>query len=425
MAKCNGCTNCVKGCPTDAIRVKNRKARIKDEKCIDCGVCIRLCEKNANYALTDSLAKLDDYKYNIVLPTSVLYGQFKQKYSPTKILSALLELGFDDVWEVGIGVDILNTILPDFLENQGISPLISSTCPSIVRLIQVSFPDFLPNIIPLQEPLEIAARSIKERKMKELNLSSEEIGIFYITPCPAKITAINNPLGIQNSYIDGAISVADIYRLLVRVINEVEVNPKLQKTSREGISWAKCGGQSESYRKFRSSLAVDGIDNVISILEALERGSLREIEFFEFAACPGGCVGGPLNVENRFISQVVLEEISYQLPKDNPNQILKNREIFNDYKDGKYNTFKLLKPRFFDRLDSDIKKAINKLDKVGKVESELPGLNCTACGAPSCSALAEDIVNDLAEKEDCVIIFKNKMQKLAHEIIDLTEKKEV
>lgn len=41
--KCVGCTNCVKRCPTEAIRIRNGKAFIASERCIDCGECIRIC----------------------------------------------------------------------------------------------------------------------------------------------------------------------------------------------------------------------------------------------------------------------------------------------------------------------------------------------------------------------------------------------
>jgi len=41
--KCKGCTNCIKRCPAEAIRVRNGKARIIDRLCIDCGECIRAC----------------------------------------------------------------------------------------------------------------------------------------------------------------------------------------------------------------------------------------------------------------------------------------------------------------------------------------------------------------------------------------------
>ena len=39
-----------------------------------------------------------------------------------------------------------------------------------------------------------------------------------------------------------------------------------------------------------------------------------------------------------------------------------------------------------------------------KIEKALPGVNCSACGAPSCAALAEDIVHGDASADTCVFI---------------------
>ena len=75
--KCKGCTNCIKRCPTEAIRVHDGKATIIEERCIDCGECIRACPNHAKFAVTDELDKLAAYKYNIALPAPSFFGQFK------------------------------------------------------------------------------------------------------------------------------------------------------------------------------------------------------------------------------------------------------------------------------------------------------------------------------------------------------------
>lgn len=74
---CKGCVNCIKRCPTEAIRVRHGKAEIIEEKCIDCGECIRACPNKAKYVETDSLDLLHSYEYKIALPPPSLYGQFR------------------------------------------------------------------------------------------------------------------------------------------------------------------------------------------------------------------------------------------------------------------------------------------------------------------------------------------------------------
>jgi len=56
--KCKGCTNCIKRCPTEAIRVREGKAVINAARCIDCGECVRTCENHAKIIIANSLEDL-------------------------------------------------------------------------------------------------------------------------------------------------------------------------------------------------------------------------------------------------------------------------------------------------------------------------------------------------------------------------------
>jgi Fe-S-cluster-containing hydrogenase component 2 len=85
--KCMGCTNCIKRCPTEAIRVRDGKAYIIAERCIDCGECIRICPYHAKIAVTDPLDAIDDYRYKIALPAPTLYGQFENLTSIDSVLT--------------------------------------------------------------------------------------------------------------------------------------------------------------------------------------------------------------------------------------------------------------------------------------------------------------------------------------------------
>ena len=89
--KCRGCTNCLKRCPTEAIRVRGGRAHIIDERCIDCGECIRVCGYHAKVAVTDPLSSISGFKYKIALPAPSLYGQFQNLKSISQVLNGKAE----------------------------------------------------------------------------------------------------------------------------------------------------------------------------------------------------------------------------------------------------------------------------------------------------------------------------------------------
>ena len=51
--------------------------------------------------------------------------------------------------------------------------------------------------------------------------------------------------------------------------------------------------------------------------------------------------------------------------------------------------------------------------KIDEIFHSLPGLDCGSCGAPSCHALAEDVVLGRASLEDCIFKVRERMQYMA------------
>jgi len=417
--KCKGCTNCIKRCPLEAIRVHDGKAKITQERCIDCGECIRVCQNHAKIALTDEIDKLSLYKYRIALPAPSFFGQFKNTENIEDILNAFLYLGFDDIFEVALAAEIVASIVHNYLDNyKGKKPLFSSACPAVLRLMQIKFPELLDQVIPILSPMEVAARIAKEEAAKKTGLSQKDIGAFFISPCPAKVTEMKAPIITKQSAVDGVIGANLVYKDIVKHLakNHKAMPSRLNKATRKGIAWGYITGESKSVN-YGTSLAVSGIHNVISLLEEIERGELKDVDFMELQACTGGCVGGPLNIQNLFVGRVRLRHLIEKQTNQKP--FYTEKELLEIYEKGAYKSTELIQPRPIMTLDEDVSRALEKMERIDQITNELPGLDCGACGSPSCRALAEDIVRGLACDADCVIKLREKIKTLAEEIIGI------
>ncbi len=171
--KCKGCTNCIKKCPTQAIRVRNNKATIRADLCIDCGECIRVCPYHAKKAITDSLDIINDFKYKIALPAPAFYGQFGGDVSIDMILNALIRLGFDDIYEVAYAAQLVTQKTKELLKSGELEyPVINSACPAVVKLISTKYPDLLVNVLPVISPMNLAAKLARKIAVESTGFKS-------------------------------------------------------------------------------------------------------------------------------------------------------------------------------------------------------------------------------------------------------------
>ena len=185
VSKCNGCTTCLRRCPTEAIRIRDNHAVINGERCIDCGECIRVCPNKAKKAKCASLSEMERFKYTIALPAPTLYGQFENLLDVDYVLDGLLKLGFNDVFEVSAAAELVSAYTRNYLKESDVKkPAISSACPVVLRLIGLRFPTLSENIIHMLPPMEVAARLAREKALIEHpELKRDDIGIFFISPC--------------------------------------------------------------------------------------------------------------------------------------------------------------------------------------------------------------------------------------------------
>ena len=392
--RCTGCTVCVKACPTEAIRVTRSKAVIYNARCIDCGRCVSVCPHHAYSVRSDSLDRLEQYKYNIVIPDTSFYGQFKNLYDLNIVNEGLLALGFDDVYPAAIGAELLadlwkkdgSTIFEEDLIR------VTSECPAVVRLVAMEFQDLIPNVVDSLCAFEVTAVLARQEAAKKTGLPPEEIGIGLISPCPAKNSRVYEPIGLESRVVDYALPMNDIYVRLLSPMKAVTDPADRVRAGKLGLSWGRTGGLSDMFPD-RDVLAVDGAENVLRILSEIEDEKLTEAELVETALCTQGCFGGCLTVENPFTAKLHMRRLILDLPEQ-------NLEITDPIRDRIPWDYEL------EEIDTEIADSIAQALQLEaaaeRLYKTLPKFDCGNCGAPSCRAFSRDVSEGFAEENDCI-----------------------
>ncbi|MGM9569418.1 MAG: [Fe-Fe] hydrogenase large subunit C-terminal domain-containing protein, partial [Phascolarctobacterium sp.] len=421
--KCQGCVSCVKLCPTEAIRVRNGKAEILADRCIDCGACANGCPYHAFSVKTDTLEGLSKFVYNIVLPAPSLYSQFPANVPLEDIWQGLHNLGFDEIFDVSLASEYIAKEIESYLKNYtgGRKPLISSTCPAVMRLIQVKFPELIKQVVPVLAPAEAAAIYVKKEAAARKQLPTELIGVWFISPCPSKETNIRQSVDVQHTELSGSFSLSEIYGLLLKNMGGThELN--VRTGSSYGMEWGTYGGELSS-AGITNGLAIHGIDNVYEILEQISMNKMPQLDYVECNACQGGCLGGLLAAENKFVAESNLRQRIRQLRQLEPAdrvEAMQKTMVLQDFPASAAYRKKLV-PRPMMQLDDDIMEAMKKFERMEEVLCSLPGLDCGACGAPSCQGLAEDIVQGKAHEIDCIFKLRASVHKLSQGMLELAK----
>ena len=404
--KCLGHMACMRSCPTHAIRIREGKAFISPELCVDCGTCMSVCPHGAIDPTADPIADISGFKYKVVVPSPVLYTQFESWAHPYIVHEAFKKLGFDEVIDGARASAELTKAIATYLRTyDGRRPLISSHCPSLVRLIQVRYPDLVELILPMNVPRELTAREIRRTLPKKLGLKPEEIGIFFVAPCPAMVVSIKQPAERVRSWFDGVVSIKDIYSVMFPHIVAAEEEFDDSTVPEEysfNSAWATLGSITHS-AEMENWLSVSGLQHVMKIFDDIENSRLRNIDFVEALVCMLGCIGGSFTVENPYVARAnhLKQKRKYEQRIE-----VSDAETRRKLAEGYYDLERVVLPRPTMFFDTDLETSIKRLKERERVFKKLRQIDCGICGAPTCLDFAEDFVRGKVRLTDCIFLSK-------------------
>jgi len=404
--RCRGCMDCLKACPTGAVRVRDRRPAILAAQCVGCTECIAACPAGA-LALRrlpgagEELPVEDrtEAPSTLVLPLAFLTG-FGHAVQPQKVLTACAAAGFRSVrfteeWEAPLRSETLRLAAGRPAEAL---PVITPLCPAVINLIATGFASLLPQLAPLLSPVEATCESFGFEAVAVVPACPAQQGLLEADSLPGRLRVLS-PEDLRARL-----------RPLLTGAEPPEAPPGLPR-SVPGVGQFAAADPGSGTRVLRA----EGMRHVKRVLEAAEKGLLEGVGILELTACTGGCFGSPLFPEDPFVARVrhPFLEIS-RVTAAAPNRRRRRGETGAEPPQAEpearqpqppargFPRTHVIPARRGVRLDPDMRRAIEKLSRIDELTRVLPGRDCGACGCPSCAALAEDVVLGRAAREACV-----------------------
>ncbi|MBI5577567.1 MAG: 4Fe-4S dicluster domain-containing protein [Deltaproteobacteria bacterium] len=410
--RCTGCAECLKVCPTKAIRIRQQKSVRFVDQCIGCSACLRVCPAAAVGSITRMPEDIGRDHVAIALVSPVLYAQFP-RIMPGGVLMALRQMGFHHTVDMSFFFEMFQYAAAEFIRRNRTTreapwPLISPACPVVVRLIAFQFPSLLPHILPVLRPVALMAREVRERVIPEYESQKQDVVLYYINPCPTKSTSGQTLDPHRSRCREVAIGINDIYPALKPQVEKVLSSDNMpfswtrfefETCSTADAAFGAMSGGEIARIEIEDSLAVHGLKETVDYLNKIEMGLLKDIEYIEFRTCREACLGGALAVVDKYIAKRHVQKMTTtfgmgrRLPQD---------ALLRQYEQGRFKIDK--SPDVLRKFFSSCKPTLSLADaeRIEQLVANLGNHNCGACGAPGCRVFAEDVVLGQAELNECI-----------------------
>ena len=391
--RCRGCYACVRGCPSKAIKVENRRAEVMPDLCVNCGTCVRVCVAKAKLIESDIdvVQNLIENNSHVIAILSSSFPAAMPELKPGQFVSSLKKLGFSEIMEDAFGAELVSNEYIRLLKEKKEGPIFSSTCPAVVSYVEKFYPQLVDHLAPIVSPMIAMGRLLKQA-----NLGAR---VVFIGPCPAKKAET------RDKNVAGIIDAVLTYPEVAEMFNAQKIDPK-------SLPEEKCTGpKPDMARLFAISggllksigssddiihneiINAHGRDYCISLLEEIASGEINT-HFINFFFCHG-CINGPAIDNDLSIFRRRELVAKYAVADSNPEQTKKDLEKYAHVdlrRDFQAEAIHLPEP-----TEQEIQEVFKKMGK-----SRLANrFNCMACGYRTCRDLATAVARNQAETTMC------------------------
>lgn len=395
-ANCKYCYKCLRNCPVKAISFKDDYSFVVEEECVICGMCVKVCPQNAkNYRKDlEKFERLINKPFIVSIAPS-FFGNFD---NPFRILGVIKKLGAVYISETAVGAEFVTQEYKSIYESSK-KALITTSCPVIVKLVELYYPNFIQNLFSIVSPAIAHARFLEH--------FFGDVAKIFIGPCIAKKEELEN--------VYDAVLTFEELKFFIRSMNidvsnydERIPDPPYPDKSR---MYPMSGGilYSADENAYRH-IILEGTKNIVEFLEKFNNLDGEKV-IIEASACVGGCLNGPASDSNvsvwekrrriNLASKMIMEKASDKV------LITKNYNIS-------------LKKQFVNRYKENYV-PVNEIEKIliamGKTSPEKE-LNCTGCGYETCREKAKAVYLGKAEKEMCFAYLIEKVSSVSNKVVD-------
>ncbi|HDP54496.1 MAG TPA: 4Fe-4S dicluster domain-containing protein [Bacteroidetes bacterium] len=390
---CRVCYTCVRECPAKAIKIINGQAEVITDRCIGCGNCIKVCSQDAKVFLITRLEVKELLQSNSKV-AAIVAPSFPAEFTEVRdyriFVGMMRALGFDYVFEVGFGADLVAREYKQLLESNNGNGYVSSDCPSIVNYIKYYHPELVKSLAPIVSPMVAMTRVVRQK----LN---DDVKVVFVGPCIAKKA--------ESDEVDQGLTFRELRGMLEHAgisCEKIEPSDFDPPRAGKGAVFPISRGLIQTVNLCDNALegnviVAEGRRGFQEAIKEFEDGKLQN-HHLELLCCEGCIMGPGMSAKGkRFERRTYIR--SYVQRKITPDQEVEWRKYFDDYKDVNLTqTFKANDRRLPLPSDDEVNRVLASMGKF----SPRDHLNCGACGYDTCLEHAIAIVEGLAEIEMCL-----------------------